>query len=91
VADVDDLGDTVIDNKPIEHRHLALDIVEVGDGRQARQIVIERVSTGIEIEHQGIIALEAQEIDEEPRHEGLADLRPRRCYDEDRRLFFFDL
>ena len=89
MSEVHDLGEAIIDNEPVEHRHLALDFIEIGDGRQVWKIVLERVTTGIEIEHDGIVVAEALEIDQKPRHEGFADLRSRRGYYEDRSLFFF--
>jgi hypothetical protein len=73
-----------MDDQAVEQRHLAMDVLDVGGDRQAREIIPQRVAARIEIEGHGIVALEAEEIDQQPGNEGLADLWPRRCDDENR-------
>ena len=82
VPEIDDLGNAVLDDQTIEQRHLAPDVGEVGAGRQAA--VSRRIPGRIEIEGHRLAAVQAKEVGEEPRQEGLSDLRSRGGDDEDR-------
>jgi hypothetical protein len=84
VAEVDHLGEAVIHDQAVEQRHLVPDVRQIGDGVQARDAIPQPVPARIEIEGDGLAAVEAKKVDEQPRQEGLAHLWARRRYDEDR-------
>src|SRR5262249_10657417 len=80
VADVDDLGRAVVRDQPVEQGHLPAGVADVGGDR--RHLVAQRLAARIEIEGKRGGAVEAQKIEQQPRQEGLADLRTRGSDDE---------
>ena len=78
VAEIDDLGDAVVGDQPVEQRHLPVDVADRRRGGVLGQELRQRVLAGVEIEAGDGAALVQMKVDEQPRQQRLADARPRR-------------
>ena len=79
VTEIDDLGGIIVRNQPVEQRHLSIDVANVRRDHALRQKLRERMLAGIEIERRNCTAFLRMKISEQPRQQGFADARARRC------------
>ena len=84
MTEIDNHGGAVIGNQTVEQRHLSLDVGDFRYGRLPGQELGKRTLAGINIESRHRAALVDMKIGEQPRQQGLAHARPRRCDNGDR-------
>jgi hypothetical protein len=84
VTEIDDLGAGIVHNQPVEQLHLAQRFGDVHRPDEMRKPPGESRLARIEIVSDQRLVAGMEEFDQEPRHQRLADARPRRSDDVER-------